>query len=154
MPRTRFLSRSGSRALSLAIALVVSFLRASTISGSRAASPEYLEPLVATLDRPEACPGRCRKPVPRSASQKVSNHSVELLRALTRRPMATAPQNAQLRIRKSFVRSSRPLYGHHAVAITVNQQGWHNYLAQALREIGFQPAPPNLVLAKRAERPT
>ena len=72
----------------------------------RSDSPEYLEPLVAALDRLEASPGRCRKPFPRSASQKVSNHSVELVRALARRPMATAPQNAQLRIWKSFVRSS------------------------------------------------
>jgi hypothetical protein len=69
-------------------------------------------------------PGRCRKPFPRSASQKVRNHSVERVRALARRPMATAPQNAQLRVRKSFVRSSCPLYRHHAVAFDMNQEGW------------------------------
>jgi hypothetical protein len=66
--------------------------------------------------------------------------------------MATAPQNAQLRVRKSFVRSSCPLYRHHAVAIAVNQEGWRSYFAQTFREIGFQPAPPYLALAKRAER--
>src|SRR5919107_6441580 len=91
--------------------------------------------------------------VPRSASQKVGNHSVELVWALARRPMATAPQNAQFRVRKSFVRSSCPLYGHHTVAIAVNQEGWRGYFAQTFREIGFQPAPPYLALAKRAERP-
>ena len=90
--------------------------------------------------------------IPRSASQKVNNHSVELVRALARRPMTTAPQNAQLRVRKSFVRSSCPRYRHHAVAFAVNQEGWHSYFAQAFREIGFQPAPPHLALAKRAER--
>jgi hypothetical protein len=68
--------------------------------------------------------------------------------------MATAPQNAQLRVRKSFVRSSCPLYRHHAVTIAVNQEGWRGYFAQAVREIGFQPAPPHLALAKRAERST
>ena len=67
--------------------------------------------------------------------------------------MATVLQNAQLRVRKSFVRSSCPRYRHHAVAFAVNQEGWRGYLAQAVREIGFQPAPPYLALAKRAERP-
>ncbi|HZC84840.1 MAG TPA: hypothetical protein VE194_10435, partial [Rubrobacter sp.] len=68
--------------------------------------------------------------------------------------MATAPQNAQLRVRKSFVRSSCPLYRHHAVAFAVNQEGWRGYFTQAVRKVGFQPAPPYLALAKRAERPT
>jgi len=89
----------------------------------------------------------------RSTSQKVRNHSVELIWALTRRPMAAALQNAQLRVRKAFVRSSCPFYRYHAVAVAVDQEGWRSYFAQAVREIGAQPAPPHLALAKRAERP-
>jgi hypothetical protein len=41
--------------------------------------------------------------------------------------MATASQNAQLRVRKSFVRASCPPYRHHAVAFAVNQEGSRGY---------------------------
>ncbi len=56
----------------------------------------------------------------RSASQKIRNHSVELIRALARRPMAAALQNAQLRVRKAFVRSLRPFYWHYPVALAMD----------------------------------
>jgi hypothetical protein len=36
----------------------------------RSDSPEYLEPLVAALDRLEASPGRCRKPFPVQRARK------------------------------------------------------------------------------------
>src|SRR3712207_5477577 len=67
--------------------------------------------------------------------------------------MAAALQNAQLRVRKVLVRSSRPCHRHHAIAVAVDQKRWRGYFAQAARENGVQPAPPHLALAKRAERP-
>ena len=47
--------------------------------------------------------------------------------------MPAALQNAQLRVRKAFVRSVRPFYWHYPVAIAMDQEGWSGYFAQALR---------------------
>ena len=60
------------------------------------------------------------EPSSSSAGQKVRHRPVELIRALARRPMTTIFEDAQLRIRKAFVRSSRPFGRHRSVALAVH----------------------------------
>ena len=60
------------------------------------------------------------EPASSSAGQKVRHRPVELIRALARRPMTAIFEDAQLRIRKAFVRSSRPFGRHRSVALAVH----------------------------------